>query len=267
MEIKRYLKPRTLLEAYEVLQEQTNNHVIGGGAWIKSTLKSVETLIELQDLIGTKITETTSAIAIDALCTLKQIEENSGLVQLLGGIIPKSISGIMGVAVRNVATIGGTIVGKYAFSDLITALLAADATLIFYKNGRIRLSDYLQSEDRTRDILLKIELAKQVGTGYFHKVAKTSLDFAIISVAVTFVAGQYRIIIGSRPGIAALALDAMNLLNRKQHIVAADLDAASKLSSVELGFSSNFRGTEEYRRTLAEVYVKRGLLEVAHYAG
>ena len=50
MEIKEYLRVKSIEEAYDVLQRDINNKIIGGGAWIKISLKRVNTLISLDDL-------------------------------------------------------------------------------------------------------------------------------------------------------------------------------------------------------------------------
>jgi len=262
MEIKRYLVPKTLDEAIQVLNQSPDNHVFAGGAWIKNTLKKVDTAIELSNIVSSRITENHNMIEIGAMCTLHDLEIHPLLNHLYGGIISKASQSIMGITVKNIATIGGTIAGKYSFSDLLTALLAIDVTLVFHQKGKIKLSEFLNSTYPTKDILLTIELDKSEGIGYFHKVARTSLDFAIINVAIVKNQGQYKIVVGARPGTAVYAHQTMEYLNKLSKITSDDLEKASQIVLSELSFSSNFRGNAEYRKTLAQVYVKRGLKAV-----
>jgi len=265
MEIKQYLVPKTLDEAIQVLNQSPDNHVFAGGAWIKNTIKKVDTAIELSNLVSSKIVQNHNTIEIGAMCTLHDLEKNPILNQVYGGIIAKASQSIMGITVKNIATIGGTIAGKYSFSDLLTALLAIDVTLVFHHKGRMKLSEFLNTTSPTKDILLKIEIEQTNGVGYFHKVSRTSLDFAIINVAIVKENCQYSIVVGARPGTAVYANQAMDYLNKLSIITNEEIEKASQIALSELSFSSNFRGSAEYRKSLAQVYVKRGLKEVASH--
>jgi len=266
MEVKHYLKPTSLEEAYQHLIKNPNNHLIGGGMWIKNTLKSVDTLIELNDLVLGSILETSKVITIGSMTTLRQIEEDPAIKSLGNGILSKSAQSIMGVSLRNAATIGGTVVGGYAFSDFIPALLVLEAMLVFYKQGRLSLADYLALETKPKDILMSVEIKKQDCIGYFHKVSNTVLDFAMINVAITKCGSTFRIAVGSRPGIASLAKTAMSYLKKTKEITPEIIDIATQMVIDELGFGSNFRASAEYRQELTAVYVKRGLQEVMNHA-
>ncbi len=264
MEALTYLKPKSIEEAYETFLGSANNHVLGGGAWIKLSLKNVDTLIELEGIVSRDIVATKDTIQIGAMATLRQMEQHPILANHLGGFLPNVVKRIMGVTVRNVATIGGTIVGAYAFSDLLTALLALDAKLIFHKQGRISLSTYLKNP-AVKDILLAVELANVSGKAYFHKIANTSLDFAILNIAIVKHPQGVRITIGSRPAGPQEAVRCAQFLNSRSIVGQEDIEQAAKLASEEISFGSNFRAEANYRQTLAQVYVKRGLTEVFHH--
>ena len=265
MEIRNYLVPKSLDEAVIVLNQSPDNHVFAGGAWIKNTLKKIDTAIELSTLIDSKIKEYPNYIEIGAMCTLHDLEESALLKQYFGGIIAKASQSIMGITVKNLATIGGTIAGKYSFSDLLTALLAIDVTLVFHSKGKLKLSTFLTTNYPVKDILLSIIIEKNQTLGYYHKVSRTSLDFAIINVAVTNNNNRYSIVVGARPGTAAFALNAMNYINQLKNITEQDIEKTCELAADELSFSSNFRGTKEYRKSLAFVYIKRGLKAVINH--
>lgn len=262
MVIRNYLVPKSLDEAVNVLNQSPDNHVFAGGAWIKNTLKRIDTAIELSHLVNSTIIDYPNLIEIGAMTTLHDLESNQLLNQYFGGIIAKASQSIMGITVKNIATIGGTIAGKYSFSDLLTVLLALDVTLIFHNKGSVKLSTFLTTNYPEKDILLSISIDKNTSFGYFHKVSRTSLDFAIINVAVTYQNSRYCIVVGARPGTAAYAINAMNYINQLNQITEEELEQTCRLASDELSFSSNFRGTKEYRKTLAYVYVKRGLKAV-----
>ena len=119
MEIVNYLKAQTIEEAYEQLNEDPSNLIIGGGAWLRLSSKVVETAIDLVHIELDQIVETKSSFEIGASVTLREVEKNASLANLYNGIVNNGVHGIMGVALRNLVTVGGSIFGKYSFSDVL----------------------------------------------------------------------------------------------------------------------------------------------------
>lgn len=266
MEIKNYYVPKDLDDALQKFMLSSDNHLLGGGAWIKNTLKHIDTAIELSHLVSNEITETNEFIEIGAMCTLHQISCHPALISYYDGILAQASKQIVGITVRNIATIGGTIVGKYAFSDLLTPLLAMNCQLLFHRKGIISLGDYLQSSERDKDILLKVMIQKTSSRGYFHKVSKTALDFSIVNLAIVKNNKTYSICVGARPQIASKAEKACELLNSSAKINNDIIEKSAKIAIEELTFSSNFRGSLEYRKMVTETYIIRGLKEVTDNA-
>ncbi|TCO74622.1 FAD binding domain-containing protein [Marinisporobacter balticus] len=66
---------------------------------------------------------------------------------------------IIGVQLRNLVTVGGTVYARYGFLDFITALLALNVSVELYKEGRMSLEEFLQKSVQN-DILVKIILYK-----------------------------------------------------------------------------------------------------------
>jgi CO/xanthine dehydrogenase FAD-binding subunit len=262
MKINHYLKATSLEEAYTALQSNLQSQIIAGGAWMKLSIKKLDTLISLDDLHLDKIIEEKDYILIGSMVTLHQMESSLLILSISGGIINQALEQIMGIALRNIATIGGSIVPKFGFSDLIPVLMLLNPTLVFYKHGEILLNDYLASSDIKRDILVSIKISKSSYPCFFKKVKITALDFAILSIAISKQSGKYLIVIGSRPGNAVFAINAMNLINSKNTITPELIEEVAMTCSNECSFSSNVRATKEYRKHLAYVYTKRGIMEV-----
>jgi len=262
MEIKNYHKAESLDEAYQLLISNPKNAIIGGGAWMKLSSPSIETLIDLKDLKLDQIIESKSSIEIGSMVTLQQLETNESIMKLGHGFISQSLSVILGVGFRNIATIGGTIVGRYAFSDVIPALLTLPVKLVFYPNKEMSLEDFLNLKGKFNDILTHIIIEKKTGKGFFKKVALTPLEFAILNVAVFKSENDFQIAIGSRPGGAVLAHEAMAFLNSQKEISDDVIEQASNIVLDTIKFGSNKSGSEEYRKALAKSYVKRGIKEV-----
>lgn len=262
MKFRNYVKVTSIEEAKNVLLENENNAVYGGGAWLKLQNKEFETLIDISGLNLAEIEEDHGIIRIGSMTTLRQLEQNRIINNLCGGLLSKAAKSIMGIPVRNIATIGGTIMGKYAFSDILTALLVMDTTLHFYSSNDISLNDYLQSKGRIKDILIGISISlPNTSSSYFHTVKKTALDFPIINVAINKTE-SISIAIGARPSIAMMANKTMDYLNSLDQIIEADITKAIEITQKEIKVSTNNKASEIYRRELLKAYLERGLKEV-----
>jgi len=262
MEIVNYFKAKTIEEAYEKLQENPSNLIIGGGAWLRLSSKTVNTAIDLVYAGLNQIKETKETFEIGAYTPLRELERNESLANFFSGIINKGISGIMGVALRNLVTVGGSIAGKYSFSDFITPLLTVNTEVVMYKAGKMKLEDFLKFRSKEKDILLKIIIQKEETSGYYYKMKKTGLDFAVVNVGVTKTAGKYKIVVGARPSLATFAVKAMEFINNQKEITSDVISETAEIAVNELKFGTNSKASKEYRIELAKVYIKRGLKEV-----
>lgn len=262
MKIKEIIFPKTIDEAYNIISKYPKSIVIAGGAWLKFVSPEADYGIDLSDLGLNRIIETKDEIEIEAMTTLNQVENHPAIIQLGGGILSKSIGSILGVPFRNIATFGGSIFGKYGFSDILTPLLCFDVKLNFYHHKTMNLEDYLNQKERFNDILISVIIKKTSGLGYFKKVSNTILDFSIINIAVSYFKGNISIVVGARPGIAKKAYHAMNLAHSKQSLKEEDITLIAETAINELTFGSNHLASLEYRKEVAKVYIERGLKEV-----
>lgn len=261
MNIHRIESPKTMEEAYHLLQADDRNQIMGGGAWTRLTNRDVETMITLDHLGLNSITETPTTIEIGAMTTLRDIELSPIIHNQLSGILSKAVAQIMGIQIRNIATIGGSIIGKYSFSDILPVLLVMKTSLRFYHQGVMSLEDFVEQKKHEKDILLQIIIEKEKGNGYFHKASKTVLDFSLINIAIAHT-DEWRIQVGARPGFAKPAINAMKFLNNCNVIGEDELQHVTKLVFEEVSISSNAKAAKEYRQDLLKAYLKRGLKEV-----
>jgi len=262
LKIDSYLKAKSVEEAYKVLKENKDAAVIAGGAWLKLMPKTIGTAIDLKGLGLDEITETDNEIVIGCMATLRQVEKYEALQEQYDGIISKSASSIMGVTVRNIATIGGTVAGKYGFSDLLPTLMVVDAELEFYKRGRVKLSEFMNEKGFADDILTHIYIKKVKSRGWFETMKNTAIDFPIINSAVIKSPEGYCIVIGARPYKAAYAIKSMEFINACKNPGTDEIAQAADIAADEMKFGKNQRGSAEYRKELCRTFVKRGLTEV-----
>ncbi|GIM29263.1 molybdopterin dehydrogenase [Clostridium polyendosporum] len=259
MKIDEYLKPKTLEEAYNLLNSCKKSAVIGGGAFLRLSNRHIRLGIDLSNIGLNYIKENDKEIEIGAMVTLREVEQSEIIKNNFDGLVHTAVKKIMGVQVRNIATVGGSVYGKYGFSDFITALLPLDCNVVLYKGGLLSLTDFLKNKDK--DIIEKIVLKKFKIKAAFKDFRNTSTDFAILNTAVVMNENTLRISVGARPGAAVLKVFDQGFINSFKDTV----DIAEETSLVmvkDLQFGSDIRATSEYRREICKVLVKRGVMEV-----
>ena len=263
MKVNEYYRASSLDDAYRKLQEDPKNVILAGGLWIKKMGQSVNALVDISTLGLDKISESKEEVVVGSMTTQRDFENSSVIKSLFNNSIAFSTREVMGVNFRNLATIGGSIMGRFPFSDVICGLLPYDVSLEFYPEQRMSLEDYLNFKGKLNAILVAIHIKKQSGRGYFKKVKRTALDFPIINFAIAKVNGEYRIAVGSRPSTAALAHKAMEFINNVNNPTRDDFIKAAEIACEELTFLDNKDASKEYRLDLTKVYVRRGLEEVS----
>lgn len=157
--INEYRKVESLEEAYE-LNQKKNNKIIAGGVWMKIGDRRIATAIDLSGLGLDQITETDTEFVIGAMTTLREIEKHAGLAAYTDGAIRESVRHIVGVQFRNCATVGGSIFGRFGFSDVLTVFLAMDTQVELYHAGMVSLKEFIDMP-YDNDILVALHVAKK----------------------------------------------------------------------------------------------------------
>lgn len=259
MKVNEYYRASSLEDAYQKLQASPKNAIVAGGLWMKKMGQSYDSLIDLSKLGLDKISETKDEVIVGSMVTQRDFEDSKIVSFLFAGAPAFAVREVMGVNFRNLATIGGSIMGRYPFSDVITGLLPYDVELEFYPAQKMSLEEYLNYKGKLNAILVAIHIKKGEGKGFFKKVKTTALDFPIVNIAVAKVNKEYRVVVGARPMVAARSYKAMEYLNNG----GKDFAKAAELAVEELSFMDNKDASKEYRVDLAKVYVRRGLEEVS----
>ena len=259
--ISNYVKAKTLEEAYE-LNQARSSRVIGGMMWMRLGNARVKTVIDLSGLGLDQIEDEGNVIRIGAMCTLRQIEQCEALKDLCGDGIAECVRHIVGVQFRNQATIGGSIYGRFGFSDVLTAFLALDTFVELYDGGTIRLSEFVNRKP-DKDILLSVIVRKSKRKFRYASIRQTKTDFPVIacSVVTGMVHGKetWYFSVGARPMKAALLERQWEIPADASEAMIADY--AGQAAS-EFTYGSNMRGSAEYRRHLAEVLIRREMTSI-----
>ena len=180
--IREYKRAESLEEAWQ-LNQKKSNRVLGGMVWLKMGKMQIGTAIDLSGLgLGT-IEETEEEFRIGCMVTLRDLELDPGLHTYTDGAVRESVRHIVGVQFRNLATVGGSIYGRYGFSDVLTMFLAMDSYVELYKGGVIPLKEYAKMP-YDRDILVRLIVKKEKAVFDYQSVRNSQTDFPVLTCAV-----------------------------------------------------------------------------------
>lgn len=259
LKIREYVKVESLEQAYE-LNQKRSSRIIGGMLWMKMSNAQIQTAIDLSGLGLDQIEESEDAFTIGCMVTLRELELHPGLQELSGGIIRESVKDIVGVQFRNLATIGGSIFGRFGFSDVMTCFLALDTYVELYRGGVVPLREFVQMK-RDNDILVKVIVKKQKGRYAYltHRNAKT--DFPVLAVALSMTAKEAYVVVGARPGIAMCSEIPADWKEKLEQGIctAEEIEELASALARQIPTGSNMRGSAEYRSHLAKVLIGRAL--------
>lgn len=242
MKIKEYLNPINIEDAYEHLMDQKNAVLIAGGMFLRLQNRTLPLVIDLANLGLDTIKEDEDFFRVGSMTTLRTLEKS----EVLPVALRDSTKQIAGVALRNVATIGGSVMGRYPFSDLCTALLALGTKLSFYASGEVDMAKFLKEGIKDSDILMEIKVPKsQQSLFKAYKVVYT--DFSLVNLAICKT-DVIRMAIGATPG-------------RASHI---EVDKLTDIDAIveRFEFSDDFRASGDYRKALAKAMIEDTLEEV-----
>ena len=251
--IREYKKAESLEEAWQ-LNQKKSNRVLGGMVWLKMGKMQIGTAIDLSGLGLDTIEETEDEFRIGCMVTLRDLELDSGLNGYTDGAVRESVRHIVGVQFRNLATVGGSIYGRYGFSDVLTMFLAMDSYVELYKGGIVSMADFV-SMKMDNDILIRVIVKKRACQIAYMAVRNQSTDFPVLTCCVSKLDGTYRAVIGARPKRAKLVSDENGIMaNGVTKEVAA---AFASYVAEQVPTDSNLRGSSNYRTHLIHVLTER----------
>ena len=248
--VKEYVKAKSLQEAYD-LNQKRSNILLGGMMWLKMGRNYKVTAIDLSGLGLDQIEENEEEFRIGCMCSLRQLECHQGLNQYFDGVFKECTRSIVGTQFRNGATVGGSVFGRYGFSDILTCLMMLDTYVELYKGGVVALTEFAQMK-YDRDILVRVIVKKDGRKAAYTSQRQSKTDFPVIACGVAEKDGSWYVSVGARPEKAALLV-----LPKTEE----PLEVQAKAAAGQYVYHKNLRGSAEYRQHLAEVYVRR-LMEV-----
>ena len=256
----KYERPATLEEAW-TLNKKKSARLAAGTMWMRMGEGQTGTLVDLCGLGLDQLEETQDAFIIGAMTSLRKLETWEPFVLYTNGAVREALRHIIGVQFRNGATVGGSIWGRFGFSDVTTLFLVLETSVELYcgpEEGTktMTLDDFVQAgQDQPKGaILTRIIVRKEQGTFDYRSVRITATDFPVLTEAAAKLDnGEWRFAIGARPGIAVRVEVENGLITAE----CMDEVIAAMCQNIETG--SNMRGSAEYRKHLIGVLTERSI--------
>jgi len=205
-----YAKPRTLAEAFDLLERPGAKILAGGQSLIPSLnmrLSAPELLVDITALDLAHIRVSSAAVSVGALCTHTQVERSAEVQRNLP-LIAEAVAHIAHPAIRNRGTMGGSLALADPAAELPACAVALDATLVVAgKKGerRVKAADFFkglfETDLRPGEILVTAEFPK-ADKHAFLELTRRHGDYAIVGLAGVTKSREKRIAffgIGSKP--------------------------------------------------------------------
>ena len=245
--IQKYVRAQSLEDAWQ-LNQNKRSRVLGGMLWLRLGSGMVDTAIDLCDLGLNTIEEDETQFSIGAMATLRDLELHKGLNDYSHNSVSNAVKDIVGVQFRNMATVGGSIWGRFGFSDVLTVFLAMDCYVELYKGGMIPLEQFAKMK-KDNDILVRLIVRKTPCKVVYASMRNQRTDFPVIACAVSYINGEYRASIGARPARAMLIRSEMS-------------KGFASYVAENAPTEGNIRGSAAYRTHLIRVLVERSMKEL-----
>lgn len=255
MHIAQLIRAQSMEEAWEANQ-QRGSRVLGGCCWLRlSPGLRIRQAVDLSVLGLDQIEEGEREFRIGAMTPLRVLEVSPALDAYAQGAVKEGLRHIVGTQFRNVATVGGSVCGRFGFSDVLTLLLALHADVELYRGGRMPLEQFAETGVGT-DILTHVVIPKEHRRTAYASLRLNATDFPIIACSVSSDGESLRCAIGARPLRAQVCCTAESEAKMQGAAETARKWAAS------LTYGDNSRGSAAYRKAMASVLSRRLLQHI-----
>lgn len=277
-----YRTPASLEEALSLLQEYGEDaKVMAGGTalviMLKQRLLMPDVLISLDHVPGLDtVTITDGALLLGGLLT-HHAAECAPLVQQHLPVLSQTYHDVATIRIRNMATVGGSLAHADPNQDPPVTLLALDAQVtIASANGQrqVALTDFFT--DYYETVLAPDELITAIhvplpqahtGSVYWKFLPRSADDYATVGVAATVqldpstgACAECRIAMGC-VGVTPLRAPQAEALLRGQEFSEELLREAGAVAQDATDPLSDSRGSADYKRSMAGVFVRRAVTQ------
>ncbi len=277
----KYHRPESTEELQQMMTDLPKAQVLAGGTDllvdIDTGIRDAQHTLSLKDLPELRqIEEGVGEILVGAACTANELERSSIIQRYFPEII-EMIPTFASPQVRARATVGGNICSAVACGDFPVILIALGAHIELSSqdgNRTLLLSEFFihnrKTERKENEILTRIIIPVKAPSAAvcfekFQRRASNSL--AVVSAAALLdiqngTCQDAKIVLGAVAPTPLIAKKASASLPGKD-VNEQAIAYAAKLAQDEARPITDVRGTDDYRRKLVNVLVKRALTKAA----
>ena len=275
--ISRVLFPTSLDEALGWLAAPALKATpLGGGTTLAGAAAlKVETLVDITRLGLDGIRDEGDHVVLGATVRIQALKESHTVDRIAGGILRQAAARVGSRLVRNMATVGGSLVHVAPWSDLPVAFRVLDGVAVVASSGGVREIpfDVLLATHPSKVLApgelvteLRVPVTRGRCGGAFYKFVRSEVDDALVSAAALVRLGadgacvDVRIAVGAARALPARCPTAEAALlggaPTEERIAAAAQAARASIRPMK-----DQRASREYRSHLVEVVVRRVLNE------
>jgi carbon-monoxide dehydrogenase medium subunit len=288
--VNEYLLPKTTAEALEMLAEyQGRAQVVSGGTDVIPRLRKreleVEALVDITRLPEMDtIEQDDDQIILGGLVTHAQVA-SSTLIKEKAGLLADGAARVGSPQIRNIGTLAGNLVSGHPAADTSIPLLALNASVtIATTEGErvVQLPQFFLEKGQTavdcrREIVTQISfpaLGKDQGDCYLRLSKRRALTIAILVLAaVVDVDPEQKVFRDAAIALGPVAPIPFRARHTEEMLKGAPLSketvemAADNAFAEATPISSVIWGSDEYKREMVKVFVRRGLHRALERAG
>ena len=284
-----YIEPASLEEALDALARYGDEaRLIAGGTGLVNLMKQrlvqpayliglrrlgrTEGLAEIGQISQTGPTGSAQALRLGALCTHRALEA-SPLVRTTVPVLAETFERVASIRIRSVATLGGALAHADPNQDPPPSLMALDARVCLRSSHGQRevgiaefFVDYYETVLEPDEMVTAVIVPRppaNSGASFLKFLPQTQDDYATVAVAARLTLDadrivQARVALGAA-GATPLRANAVEAALQGQSPTPTVIRDAAALVAEAVDPSDDFRGSADYKRDMAVVFVQRAL--------
>lgn len=279
-----YYQPQTLKEAFSLMEKLKGRAIyIAGGTdilvRIKQKASQPDALVSLRGISTLNNISRNGGLSLGSMTPFRDLERDPVIIRDYPALA-QAVSLLANPQVRNVATVGGNLCNSAPSADSAPPLMVMDATLKLQGPGgerEVPIDDFFTGPGENCmepvEALTEIQIPERADhTGMaFLKVGRVAQDIAIVNAAAWVVmdkkkCGQCRLAVGA---VAPTPLRLRNVekVMEGEEVGPELLDRISKMVEQDVSPITDVRSTEEYRKIMSGVLIKRAIQQALENMG
>lgn len=281
----KYVKPRNLEEALEVLNTAENAAIVGGGTDLlvqnRAELVEPSVVVDVKEIHELKqIQETDKSVLLGSAVTFSRIID-SDVIGKHASVLMQASQHVGSPQIRNQGTIGGNVQTASPAGDGLVALYGMDAEIeLISLDGvrRIPIQEYVVGPKKTikkqNELIRGFVIEKQKwGFSRFFKLGKrNALAISIVNGVINIAFDDDMKVSSARITLGAVAPTPIQLTNLERALLgkkySEELSGLIRQKVHEtIEPISDIRASKKYRRYIAAIICDRIFKEASGYGG